>query len=282
VFLRLRGFSGCVGALSCALAGEADGGVAEAVEGFAAVGGDVGVASFVGFGDGVEERPRGARSEFPMGRFAPLLQDFGDLGGGDGAAVEGPDDEVVGFAVGEVLLLVGVDALIELDEAVPELPHGPAGEVAEVALGEAGVLAAEFDLAGEGEVVADEDLGPGDHGGREGFVVRVSDANDPAVVAVTVAGEFDFEDPEVAGALVAEGVGLATEDESSVAELFLDFGEQVPMRHGIPGLGVGRCRNGEEGFAGDLLGSAVNEESGWAFGDDFCFKEIVHRFVVFS
>jgi|GEM_PF-5781353 len=38
-----------------------------------------------------------------MGRFAPLLQDFGDLGGGDGAAVEGPDDEVVGFATEDCL-----------------------------------------------------------------------------------------------------------------------------------------------------------------------------------
>jgi hypothetical protein len=56
------------------------------------------------------------------------------------------------------------------------------------------VLATEFDLAGEGEVIADEDLGPGNHRSWEGFVVRVTEAHYPAVVAVTVAGELDFED----------------------------------------------------------------------------------------
>jgi hypothetical protein len=69
------------------LVGEADGGGAEAVEGFASPGGDVGVGSFVGLGDSIEKRPRCARPEFPVGGFTPFMQDLGDLGGGDGATI---------------------------------------------------------------------------------------------------------------------------------------------------------------------------------------------------
>jgi len=233
----------------------------------------------MGLGNRIEETPNIPRAELPVGGFSPFLEDFGDLDGSDGAAVEGADDEVVRFVVGDALLFVGVDALIELDEAVAQLSNGPAGEVAEVSLGKAGVLAAEFDLAGEGEVVTDEDLGAGDHGGREGLVVTVSQANDPAVVDVLVTGEQEFEETEVACAIVTEGVCLAAELEASVGELFLDFGEEVAVRHGIPGLGVGRSRDFVEVFAGDLLGSAMEQEARWPFLDDFwIFDEVVHDF----
>ena len=144
--------------------------------------------------------------------------------------------------------------------------------MAEVALGEAGVLAAEFDLAGEGEVIAYEDLGPSDHGSWEGLVVTVSQADDPAVVAVVVAGDTDLKHAEVAGAIVADSMRLAAEVEASAGELFFDLGEQVLVGHGIPCLGVGWGWNFEEGFPSDLFGSAVKEEAGRSLGDDFWFK----------
>lgn len=260
------------------LAHEADSHVTKAMEGFASPDGDVGIEFLVGLGDGVEEAPDAASSKFTVGGLAPFAEDFGDLGGGDGATIQCPDDEVVGLVVRDTLLLVGVDALVELKEAVTELPDGAAGEVAKVALGEAGVLAAEFDLSAEGEVVADEDLGSGDHGGREGFVVAVSQSDDPAVVAVLMLGELDFEEAEIPGTFVANRVGLATEDEAAVAKLFFNFLKQVLVRHGIPGLGVRRCRDFGEGFASDLLRSAVEEKSGRRFLDDFGFDKVVHGF----
>jgi hypothetical protein len=109
--------------------------------------------------------------------------------------------------------------------------------------------------------------------------VTVAKADDPAVVTVAVAGELDFEDAEVAGAIVAEGVSLATEVEASAGELVFDLGEEVPVGHGIPGLSVRRGWDFIEGLPGDLLGSAVEEKAGWEFGDDFCFNEVVHRFI---
>ena len=57
-------------------------------EGFATAGGDVGIEFLVGFGDGVEEAPDVAALELPVGGFAPFLEHFGDLSGGDGSAIE--------------------------------------------------------------------------------------------------------------------------------------------------------------------------------------------------
>jgi hypothetical protein len=88
------------------------------VEGFASSCGDVGVKFLVGLGDGIEETPDVTTSELPVGWLPPFLEDLGNLGGGDGPAVEGAGDQVVGFVVGDPLLFVGVDALIELDEAI--------------------------------------------------------------------------------------------------------------------------------------------------------------------
>lgn len=100
------------------LAGKTDRNITKAVEGFTPPGRDVGIEFLVGFGDGVEETPDVSCPKFTVGGFAPFAEDFGDLGGGDRSTVEGPDDEVVGFAVGDSLLLVGVDATIDSNKAV--------------------------------------------------------------------------------------------------------------------------------------------------------------------
>ena len=71
--------------------------------------------------------------------------------------------------------------------------------------------------------------------------------------------------------------------EASVGELFLDFGEEVAVRHGIPGLGVGRSRDFVEVFAADLLGSAMEEQARWTFPDNFwIFDEVVHDVLFFE
>lgn len=141
------------------------------MEGFASSGGDVGIQFLVSFSHGVEEAPDVTTSEFPVGGFPPFLEDFRDLSGGDSSAVEGADDEVVRFVVGDALLFVGVDALIEFYETVTEFPDGSAGKVAEVSLSETGVLSAQFNLASEREVITNEDLGSGHHGGGESLIM---------------------------------------------------------------------------------------------------------------
>lgn len=107
-----------------------------------------------------------------------------------------------------------------------------------VSFGEAGVLAAEFDLSGEGEVIANQDMSPGDHGGRKSLVVAITQSDDPAVVDVRVSRELDLEESKVTGTVVTQGVGLPSEDESSMDKLFFNFGKEVFVRHGIPGFSV--------------------------------------------
>jgi len=51
---------------------------------------------------------------------------------------------------------ISINTLIERHEAVTELTYGPGGEVLQVALGVAGMLATDPYLAGESEIVTDE------------------------------------------------------------------------------------------------------------------------------
>ena len=87
----------------------------------------MGIEFLVGFGDGVEEAPNVSFLELPVCWFTPFIEDFGNLGCGDRFAIECPDDQVVATAIGDALLFVGVDSLVELYEAVSEFPDGPAG-----------------------------------------------------------------------------------------------------------------------------------------------------------
>jgi hypothetical protein len=58
------------------------------------------VQFLVGLCNGVEEAPDVTTLELSVAGFTPFLEDLGDLGCGDGSAVEGADDEVVRFVVG--------------------------------------------------------------------------------------------------------------------------------------------------------------------------------------
>src|SRR5690606_6357403 len=116
-------------------------------------------------GGGVEQAPRGAGRELAVPGPAPLPQGVGELGAGEGLAVEGAHEQVVGDAVADGLAPVGFDPLVETAEVAPELADGAGGEVPQVAHGEAGVLPRDGHLSAEGEVVADEDAAARDESG---------------------------------------------------------------------------------------------------------------------
>ena len=118
---------------------------------------------------------------------------------------------------------VGVDALVEATELFAELSDGTRCEVAQVAVGKAGVLAADFDLTTKGEVVTGEHAGARHEASREGFVVTVSQANNPAVVTRAHIGLHNFHHTKVARAFVAERMALATDGEPCAFELGLNF-----------------------------------------------------------
>lgn len=245
------------GGLDWGFSVDADQAIEEPVEGLAAGDEEVGVAALLRLGEGVEETPGIAGTEFLMRGSPPFLQDLRHLGGGDGPAVDRLDDEIVGLRIGQRPLPVGQDALVELAEPVTELAHGPRGEVPQVADREAGVLPRDPHLAGKGEIVTTQDGRPGDQAGRIGLVMAVADPDDPTVFLFGPIGQTDLEDTEVAGTSVAEGVTLSLEGETRGLQLTLDLGDEVPVRKRIPGVGGSRCGCLEDVLPGDGFCAAV-------------------------
>lgn len=245
--------------------------VEEPVEGLTSGDDGMGVESFVRLGKGIEETPGVSGSELVVRRSSPLVQHLGDLGGGDGPAIDRFDDEVVGFRVAQGAILISGDALIETTEPVAQLTHCPRGEMTQVTDRKAGVFATDLDLTGEGEVVATEDASAGDEAGRERFVMAVAQSDDPMVVLDRVTGKTHLEDAEVAIARMTERMGFRSELEAGTLELPFDLLNEIAMRQGIPGLGGHGSGRVEDDLTVDGFGAAVKEHAlggGRSRGDD--------------
>ena len=83
-------------------------------------------------GEGVEERPSIAWTEFLVLRFPPVGQNFGDLTGGDGAAIRGLDDKVMGTPIVEAQVAVGLDAVVQLNEVGAKLTNSTGCQLPEI------------------------------------------------------------------------------------------------------------------------------------------------------
>ena len=221
----------------------------------------VGVESLVCLGEGIEEAPGIAGCELVVRRGSPFLQYPGDLGGGDGPAIDRLDDEIVGLRVGQGPVLIGLDALIKTSETVSELSDGSRREMTEIPNGIASVLPADLHFPGEGHVVATEDVSPGDKTRREGFIVAVAQPDNPLVVLDRTIGKTDLEDTEVSVALVTEGMALGLEGEPGGFQLSLDFGDEVHVGQRIPGFGGTRGGRREDVLPGDGFRAAVKKQS---------------------
>ncbi len=156
---------------------------------------------------------------------------------------------------------IGVDALVEVAEFLTKLSDSTRCEVAQVAVGKAGVLAADFDLTAESEVVTGEHAGARHEAGREGFVVAVSKANNPAVVALAHIGLHNFHHAKVARAFVAERMALATDGEPCAFELGLNFLQQRPVSEWKPCGCATRGGYGMECWPVDEFSPAVEQHA---------------------
>ena len=124
------------------------------MKGFSSGNGGVRVDLLERFGEGVEEGPCRAWTEFLMFRIPPVCQNLRDLACRDGTAIRGFDNQVMCAAVGEADLLVGSNALVQLHQVGAELTDGTSCELPEIPDGKPSVLPADLDEAGEREVVA--------------------------------------------------------------------------------------------------------------------------------
>jgi hypothetical protein len=93
-----------------------------------------------------------------------------------------------------------------------------------IANDEAGMFSGQFHLAGKAQVIADENRSPGYDAGGEGFVMRVSEPKDPAIVVVTVAID-DFHQPEIPGAVMTEAMSQGADGEAIRPERLFDLGD---------------------------------------------------------
>lgn len=246
-------------------------GVEEAVEGLCApregIQGTLEVLS-----GGVEQAPAVAiLGKLRVPGIAPLVQDARNLGHGAGTGVEHADHQVVGFRVREFIFLVGGDAGVHVVPALGQAAHGTDGETGEVVHDVSGVLAGDFDLAGKGEVVADEHRRSHDEASREHLVVAVAEAEHVGVVFGLIA-VGDLEQAEVAVTTLGQGVGLIDDPHVRGGEGLLDLADEGVVRDGVPGVGGGWCADGGDLFTGDSSGTAVEDEVGgfhFVFGSVF-------------
>jgi len=98
------------------------------------------------------------------------------------------------------------------------------------------VLPCEFDLAGEREVITNEDAGTRHNSCGKGLVVAVAEAQHPAVIHIGFLG-MDFHEPEVALPLVGQGVGLRADAQIGGRQRLLDGVNQLVVGYGTPAVG---------------------------------------------
>ena len=234
--------------------------VEQAVQGFGAFG-QLDEVAFEGFGERVEQAPHRALMERLMARVPPLLQHVRQLPGGADADVQGAHHQIVSGAVLQFGVFVAGDALILVVPALHQSAYRALHQLRQIPQDEPGVLAREFDLAAEAEVVANEDTGTGGDAGRERLVVTVAQAEHPAVVLVGLA-TLDLHQAEVAQAVVTQAVRLGADGETVTVDDAFHLADQFNVRNGCPG-GRGSWR----GCVDDLVtfggfGTAVEDQVG--------------------
>ena len=233
--------------------------VQKAMEGFGAFGQFGEVSVFQGLGERVEQAPDVTTLKGIMTGLSPFMKHFRDQTVGAHADIGRPDDEVVGFGVGDLGFFVGGDAFVLIVPFCEQETDGAADELGEVADDEPGVFAGEFDLTTEGEVVANEHTGAGNNSCGELFVVAVPKSKNPAIVVTGFLG-VDFHESKIPHSIVGQAVGLGADAQTGGFEGFLDRGDELVMRDGTPGWGwIGR-RNVADFLQIDVMSAAVKDE----------------------
>ncbi len=233
-------------------------GIEQAVEGFCPPG-QFDEVAFQRLGEGVKQRPGVARCERLVARVAPFVENARDELVRAHADIHGAHHEVVRGAVFDLGEFVDREAGVLMMPAIHEFADGALDEARQVAGDVRGVLAGQLYLTGEAEVVADENARAGGDAGGEGFVVRVPQAEHPAVILSGFV-TLNFHEAEVAQTVVAQAVGLGADDEAVAFECVLDLSDEFEVRERSPG-GRGAGRGHELDFlAFDFLPSAMEAE----------------------
>jgi len=174
--------------------------------------------------------------------------------------VEGANQDVVDLGFRQFLDLVRLEALVHRGPLLGQLADRVADQNRQVALDKGGVLAGDFDFAGESEVVTDEDARADHQASGEALVVAVAKAEDVGVVFRRLFAVGDLEHGEVALAVTSQGVLFVDNAHVESAQGLDGLVVEVTMADGVPdALGCG-CANGVDGFKVGLRGTGMEDE----------------------
>lgn len=215
--------------------------------------------AFQRFGERVEQTPRIPWCERFVSRFAPFVQHSRDELVRAHADIHGAHDQVVCGAVFDIGELIRRDARVLMVPAVHEFADGALNEARQITGDVRGVFARQLHLAGKAEVVADENTRPSGDACGECFVVAVSQSEHPAVVFSVLLAQ-DFHQSEIALTVVAQAVGLGSDDEAVRSECALDLGDKFEVRNGRPCGRRARRRHELDFGTFYFLSSAVEAE----------------------
>ena len=190
---------------------------------------------------------------------APLMQHGWDETVAAHADIRGADDQVMGFDVGDLSFFVGSDAFVLIMPFGEQESDGTTDKLRQIAHNESSVFAREFNLAGERQVVANEDACPGDDAGGERLIMAVTQPEHPAVI-VTGFLSMDFHETKISLALVGQRVSLGADAQVGGGKRALHGADEFRMRDGAPALRVARSGNGSDFVEFDMRGTAVQHE----------------------
>ena len=252
------------------------------MQGFRALGQFGEVAVLQGFRKRVEQAPDVAPLKGIMTGLAPFMKHFGDQAVGAHADIGRPDDQVVGFRVGDLRLFVGRDAFVLIVPFGEQEANGATDELGQVADDEPSVFAGEFDLTTKGEVVAYEHTGTGNDTCGELLVVAVPKSKNPAIVVTGFLG-MDFHEAKIPHSIMGQAMSLGADAQTGGFEGLLDRGDELVMRDGAPGGGWVRCRNLADLLQIDVMSATVQDQvwgSTWRDDGGLEFKFGNHGFEV--
>lgn len=210
-------------------------------------------------GECIEQRPGVPRCEGIVARHSPLGKHTRHEFVRADAHVHRADDEVVRGAVFNPGEFVRREAGVLVMPPVHQFADRALHEARQIPGDMCGVLTGEFDLSRKCQIIANEDRGAGDNSGREGLVVAVPQAEDPAIVFIGFRAHH-LHEPEIARAVVAEAVGLGADDEAVGLQGALDVGDQVEVRDGRPRRRAARRGDELNFLAFDFLRAAVEAQ----------------------
>lgn len=225
------------------------------------------------FGKGVEQRPGIASRKGIVSRFAPLVEHAREQFVRADTDIHCPDDKVVRGTVVDFVEPVRGETGVLMVPAVHQFPDRALYELRQVTVDVSRVFAGQLHLAGKAEIVADEDARASGNSGGEGFVVRIPQAEDPAIILGGFLAQ-DFHEPKISGTVVGHAVGLGADRQAVRLQRALDLRDEFEVWDGRPGRRGPRRRYELDFLAFDLLRSAMEAEvRAGAFGCGWCLVE---------